>query len=569
MKFRFLFQTIFTIAAICFPFAAQTQESRAADGRIVFQEVSPKTSGITWVHNNAASEEHYLPETIGPGCAFLDYDNDGWMDIFLVNSGQSDFFSPQKPLRNALYHNNHDGTFTDVTEQAGLGATKSFGMGVAVGDYDGDGLPDIYVTAYGRNTLYHNNGNGTFTDVTEKSGTGLTGWFTGAVWFDYDNDGKLDLFAASHVEYNKNVSCGNNALGRKYYCIPRVFKPAQSHLLHNNGDGTFTDVSRESGIANSPGKSFGVVATDVDNDGRIDLFVANDTVPNFLFHNLGNGKFKDIALEAGVAYSDMGKSRSGMGVDSADYDGDGWQDLFVANIDVELFSLYHNEHNLTFNDQPGEIKRFTRSLSGWGLKFFDYDDDGDQDLILANGYPDDMVGLVSPQTTYREPLLMFENRGGIFHNVSPESGPIFKKKFPARGLAVGDFDNDGYLDVLICNNGDAPILLRNEGSHKNHWVGVKLVATASNPDSIGAILNWSAGGVKHQHQKTGGGSFMSSHDPREILGIGSATKMDWIEIHWPSGKVDRINDPPIDTYIQVVEGKGMISQHVAVKPATK
>jgi hypothetical protein len=529
-----------------------------APASIVFQEVSPKTSGITWTHNNAASVEHYLPETIGPGCAFLDYDNDGWMDIFFVNSGPSDFFTPQRPLHNALYHNNHDGTFTDVTDKAGLGETKSFGMGVAVGDYDGDGWPDIYITAYGHNTLYHNNHDGTFTDVTEKSKTGLSGWFTNAVWFDYDNDGKLDLFVSSHVEYNKNISCGNNAMGRKFYCIPRIFKPTSSHLLHNNGDGTFTDVSQESGIANSLGKGFGAVATDIDNDGWMDLFVANDTVPDFLFHNLGNGKFKEIGLEAGVAYSDTGKARSGMGVDAADYDGDGWQDLFVANIDVELFSLYHNDHNLTFSETPGEIAKYTRNLSGWGLKFFDYDDDGDMDLILSNGYPDDMVGLVSARTTYREPLLMFENRGGVFHNVSAESGPVFQKTFTARGLAVGDFDNDGYLDVLVCNNGEAPILLHNEGNHKNHWVGVKLVATASNPDSIGAVLTWTAGGVTRKRLKTGGGSFLSSHDPREILGMGAATKMDRIEVRWPSGKTDRIENPPVDGYIRIVEGKGLV-----------
>jgi len=527
-------------------------------GPIVFQEVSPKTSGITWVHDNAASPPHYLPETIGPGCAFLDYDNDGWVDIFLVNSGPSDFFTPQKPLRNALYHNNHNGTFTDVTEKAGLAETKSFGMGVAVGDYDGDGWPDIYITGYGHNTLYRNNGDGTFTDVSEKSKAGLSGWFTGAVWFDYDNDGKLDLFVASHVEYNKNISCGNNSLGRKYYCIPRIFKPTSSHLLHNNGDGTFTDVSRESGIAKSLGKAFGAVATDIDNDGRMDLFVANDTVPNFLFHNLGNGKFEEIGLEAGVAYSDTGKARSGMGVDAADFDGDGWQDLFVANIDIELFSLYHNQKNLTFGETPGEIAKYTRNLSGWGLKFFDYDDDGEPDLILANGYPDDMVGLVSSRTTYREPLLMFKNRGGVFHNVSPESGPVFQKKFPARGLAIGDYDNDGYLDVLVCNNGEAPVLLHNEGNHTNHWVGVQLIANASNPGSVGAVLTWTAGGVTKRRLKTGGGSFMSSHDPREILGMGTATRMDSIQVRWPSGKVDRVENPAVDTYIRIVEGKGLV-----------
>jgi hypothetical protein len=538
---------------------AQEPASKPADhpAPIVFQEISPKTSGITWVHNNARSEDRHLPETVSGGCAFLDYDNDGWMDILFINSGPSDFFTPKEPLRNALYHNNHDGTFTDVSDKAGLAESKSFGMGVAVGDYDGDGWQDIYITAYGRNTLYHNNHDGTFTDVTEQAKVGLSGWFTNAVWFDYDNDGRLDLFVSSFVEYDKKQSCGNNRVGHKFYCVPRVFKPTASHLFHNNGDGTFTDVSRESGIANSLGKSFGVVATDIDNDGKMDLFVANDTVANFLFHNLGNGKFKEIGLEAGVAYSDDGRPRSGMGVDSADYDGDGWQDLFVANIDRELFSLYHNQKGNTFVDQPGEIGKATRPLSGWGLKFFDYDDDGDLDLLLANGHPDDMVEVQGPQTTYKEPLLMFENVGGVFRNVSAQSGPVFQKLFPARGLAIGDYDNDGYLDALVCNNGEAPVLLHNEGNHQNHWVGVQLKATTSNPASVGAKITWSAGGVQRNRLKTGGGSYLASHDPREILGIGKATKMESIEVHWPSGKVDLVENPPIDRYIEIVEGRGL------------
>src|SRR5947209_13065655 len=325
------------------PFDSRAQRTKVTPKTgVTFEEVPPRTSGITWVHNNAHSNERFLPETVGAGCAFLDYDNDGWMDIYLVNSGPSDFFKPTTPLKNALYHNKHDGTFTDVTDKANV-AGGTFGMGVAAADYDGDGWIDLYVTSYGRNILYHNNHDGTFTDVTDKAGVAAPGWSTCAVWFDYDNDGKLDLFVSSFVLYNKEMSCGNNRLGKNFYCIPRVFKPQPSHLFHNNGDGTFTDVSRESGIADSPGKSFGAVATDVNNDGRLDLFVANDTMPNFLFINKGNGKFEEVGLSAGVAYSEAGSPRSGMGIDATDYDGDGWQDLFVANIDQELFSLYHNE----------------------------------------------------------------------------------------------------------------------------------------------------------------------------------------------------------------------------------
>src|SRR5256886_4303146 len=446
---------------VCLPLITSAQTTKA---NVAFEEVPPSKSGITWVHNNAHSTDRYLPETVGAGCAFFDYDNDGWMDIYLVNSGPSDFYTPKTPLKNALYHNNHDGTFTDVTDKAGV-AGGTFGMGVAAGDYDGDGWVDLYVTSYGRNILYHNEGNGTFTDVTDKAGVAAPGWSTCAVWFDYDNDGKLDLFVSSFVFYNKEMSCGNNRLGVKYYCIPRVFKPRASHLFHNNGNGTFTDVSEESGIAKSPGKSFGVVATDVNNDGLIDLFVANDTMPNFLFINKGNGKFEEEGLAAGVAFSENGKTRSGMGVDAADTDGDGWQDLFVANIDQEFFSLYHNQKDLTFTDEPGEIGTATQMLSGWGLRFFDYDNDGDPDLLLVNGHPDDLIEMRTNRVKYKEPLLMFENTGRAFKNVSAQSGAVFNKEFSGRGMATGDFDNDGDLDVLISHNGGAPLLLRDEGGY--------------------------------------------------------------------------------------------------------
>jgi hypothetical protein len=543
---------------------AQTQAAAAASDRVTFVEVTPKSSGITWVHDNAHSSERYLPETVGAGCAFFDYDNDGWMDIYLVNSGPSDFFKPATPLKNALYHNNHDGTFTDVTEKAGV-AGGTFGMGAAAGDYDGDGWQDLFVTAYGRNILYHNNHDGTFTDVTAKAGITSPGWSTCAVWFDYDNDGRLDLFVSSFVQYTKEMSCGNNRLGQKYYCIPRVFKPTPSQLFHNNGDGTFTDVSKESGIAGSPGKSFGAVATDVNGDGLMDLFVANDTMPNFLFLNKGNGKFEEVGLLAGVAYSDAGSPRSGMGVDAGDYDGDGWQDLFVANIDQELFSLYHNQKDGTFVDEPGEIGPATRLLSGWGLKFFDYDDDGDQDLFLANGHPDDMVETLTARVKYKEPLLMFENVGGKFKDVSAQSGAAFARDYPARGMAVGDFDNDGDLDVLISNNGAPPLLLRNEGGNRNNWLGLQLVATKSNPGAVGAVITWTVGGVKRTRLKTSGGSYLASHDPREILGAGRGGKIDSVEIRWPSGKVDRLQNPPMNAYVKVVEGEGIKGAGVAAK----
>ena len=523
-----------------------------------FEEISSADSGIHWAHTAGKSPEKYLPEATGPGCAFLDYDNDGWMDIYLINSGKCDFYTPAKPLRNALYKNNRDGTFTDVTEKAGVPG-GGYGMGIAVGDYDGDGFPDIYLTQYGRSILYHNNGNGTFTDVTEQAGIGVNGWSSSAVWFDYDNDGRLDLFVCQFVEFDKNSSCGIAKDGKRHYCIPRPFKATSSWLFHNNGDGTFTDVSKESGIAQSLGKAWGVVASDINNDGRMDLFVANDTVSNFLFMNRGNGKFEEVGLAADIAYSADGKARSGMGVDSADFNEDGWMDLFVANIDQEIFSLYQNNQDNTFEDQamPLGIGMSTRWMSGWGLKFFDYDNDGSLDLIQANGFPDDLVEEFSSQVTYREPLLLFHNAGKEFKDVSAESGPVFSKHFSARGLALGDFNNDGAVDVLVALNDGPPILLRNNIGKQNHWLGVRLNGKKSNPDGIGAKITYQVGGVKHSRTKVGGGSFLSSHDPRVVLGLGQA-KLEWLEVKWPqpSGLVERFTDLPVDRYITVVEGTG-------------
>ena len=534
---------------------------RALPAIYPFEEIPPASSGIRWVHTAGKSAARYLPETTGPGCAFLDYDNDGWMDIYLVNSGKCDFYDLSPPLRNALYRNNRDGTFSDVTEKARV-AGGGYGQGVAVGDYDGDGFPDLYVTQYGRSILYHNNGDGTFTDVTEKAGVAAPGWSSSAVWFDYDNDGRLDLFVCQFVEFSKsrNKSCGPGEEGKHGYCIPRLYQPMPSWLFHNNGDGTFTDVSKASGIANYPGKAWGVVAADVNNDGRLDLFVGNDTVPNFLFMNRGNGRFEETATYAGVAYSGDGRARSGMGVDSADFNQDGWMDLFVANIDREMFAIYQNNHDETFDDQAGPtgIGAATRLMSGWGLKFFDYDNDGNLDLFLANGNPDDLIENLHSQVKYQEPLMLFHNTGKSFQNVSAQSGPVFAKPLSARGMAIGDFNNDGGVDVLVSVNDAAPVLLRNNAGNQNHWLGVKLVGKKSNPDAVGARITYQAGDLKRSRTKVGGGSFLSSHDPRIVLGIGKRPKIDWLEIKWPqpSGAIERFTELPIDRYITIVEGKG-------------
>jgi hypothetical protein len=530
----------------------------------LFEEIPSSVSGITWVHDNAISPDRYLPETMGPGVAFVDYDNDGWMDLFMVNSGPADFFTPKTPLRNALYKNNRDGTFTDVTDKAGL-PTKHFGMGVAVGDFDNDGYQDLLVTNYGPPTLYKNNGNGTFTDVTQKSGL-LNGpaWTTSAVWFDYDNDGKLDLFLCSFVQFSlkNNIFCGDNKLGKHFYCIPRVFKPTPSALFHNNGDGTFTLTSGGTDIERALGKALGVVATDINDDGLMDLFVANDTVQNFLFANRGNGKWEEIGLAAEVAFSANGTPRSGMGVDATDFDQDGKQDLFVANVDQEMFSLYHNDGHEFFSDVAATngVAQATRLLSGWGLKFFDYDNDGHLDLFLANGHPDDMIGEYSQMVKYKEPLLLFHNNGTKLENVSASAGPVFAKSFPARGLTIGDYNNDGKIDVFVGNNGEAPVLLKNNTGDGNHWVGLKLQGTDCNRDAVGARLTWSVNGTVRRKLRNAGGSYLSAHDPRDVIGLGTATKLDYLEIAWPrpSQRKERFENLPIDRYVTIVEGRGKI-----------
>jgi len=470
----------------------------------IFEEIPATRSGIAWHHENAMSSEHYLPETLGPGCAFLDYDNDGWMDIYLVNSGPSEFYAPKQQLRNALYRNNRDGTFTDVTDAAGA-AGGNFGMGVAVGDYNNDGYPDMLVTGCGRTLLYRNNGNGTFTEVSRQAGIDISGWTTSAVWFDFDNDGRLDLFVCSFVRYlpEDRQSCGGNEAGKKYYCIPRAFHPTVSYLFHNNGDGTFTEVGHRSLIGKTFGKALGVVATDINNDGRMDLFVANDTVQNFLFVNRGSNRWKrSPCLRRSASVKTARRAPE-------------WE--LIRRISTTMagriyswpmstrkkFSLYRNLKNERFTDvaHVQSIAQATRLLSGWGLKFFDYDNDGEVDLILANGHPDDMVSERSRTVTYREPLLLFHQVNGKFQNVSSEAGPAFSRDFSARGLAVGDLNNDGKLDVLIGVNGGAPLLLQNRADSGSHFLGIKLQGTSCNRDAIGAQLTWFAAGKKRSRQK--------------------------------------------------------------------
>ena len=530
-----------------------------------FEAVPASRSGISWTHENAMSPQRFLPESLGPGVAFLDYDNDGWMDLYLVNSGPAVFYQPRTPLKNALYRNNRDGTFTDVTDKAGV-AGGTFGMGVAVGDYNNDGYPDLFVTSYGRTILYRNNGDGSFTDVTAKAGVLVDGWTTSAAWFDYDNDGRLDLFVCSYVDYDlrqQGLICADrNKDGSLYYhyCIPHLFKPTASALFHNDGDGTFTRV-RGTAVDRVLGKALGVVATDVDNDGLIDLVVANDTAPNFLFRNRGHGQWIEDGVKAGIAFGASGRPRSGMGIDAADVNGDGYTDVVVVNIDHESFSLYESHKGDFFSDAAADhgLAQTTQLMSGWGAKFFDADNDGRVDLLLANGHPDDVIAKRAPEVRYKEPLLLFQHDGRRLRNVSAQAGAVFSNAYAARGLAVGDFDNDGRVDALVGCNGGSPLLLRNVTAAGNHWLGVKLQGTTCNRDAVGARLTWSAGGSRHSRFKNGGGSYLSSHDPREVLGLGTAAKIDWLEIAWPmpSGKMERFTNLPVDRYVTIVEGKGI------------
>lgn len=538
-----------------------------SDSLPLFTELPSSSSGITWIHEKAVSDQRHLPETVLGGVAILDFDQDGWMDVYFVNSGESDFFKPPRPLRNALYRNNRDGTFTDVTSRAGVeGGT--FGMGAAAGDYDNDGYPDIFVTSYGRTILYHNRGDGTFAENTEEAGVLLPGWTTSAAWFDYDGDGFLDLFVCQYVEYGpeERIACGLNPLGKAYYCVPRVFNPTSSMLFRNSRNGKFTRASQGTALE-KPGKALGVVATDINNDRRMDLYVANDTVENFLFMNRGKDEWEEIALLAGIALSVDGKVQSGMGVDAGDFDGDGWQDLVITNFDHEYHSLFQNNHNETFQDlaPSSELGRSSYLLSGWGVKLFDFDNDGDIDLFIANGHPDDQVDeymkrfkdLGYPDlVTYKEPLLLFENDRGRIKDISRRAGPAFSQSFPSRGLAVGDLDNDGRTDVVISNIGESPLVLRNESAKGHHWIGLELEGRISNRDAIGAKISWSIDGVQRSRLITGGGSYLSSHDLRQIIGLGRAGKVEWLEIQWPqpSGKVERFTELAVDRYVQIKEG---------------
>jgi len=537
--------------------AASSQQPAPAEvPPVQFVDVTRQV-GITWRHLNGATEDKYLIETMGGGGAFLDYNRDGRLDIFLVNSGCHKFSVKCTPGKNALYRQNADGTFTDVAQQAGVASSGIYGMGVAVGDYDNDGYPDIYVTGFPHNTLYHNNGDGTFTDVTDKAGVAASGWSTSAAFFDYNRDGYLDLFVGRYLDwdYSKEVFCGERRPGYRSYCHPDQFRPISSRLFRNNGDGTFTDVSEASGIGKHEGKALGVVAFDFNRDGWMDLYVANDAVRNFLFRNNGDGTFTEMALLAEVAYGLQGKPQSGMGTDAADYDGDGWPDLFVTNIDYEPNNLYRNNGDETFTDVTISANLGSAALlfSAFGTRFIDYDNDGTLDLVVLNGHVLDNIHLFREGVTFAERPFLLRNSGGRFQEVGATHGPAFEKAYVGRALATGDFDNDGDIDLLWVTNGGPPVLLRNDGGNRNAWIGFELVGTASNRDAIGALVTVTAGGRRRVRELVGGSSYCAAHDLRLLFGLGTVEKVEKVEIRWPSGVTSQLENLAARRYYRVQE----------------
>jgi hypothetical protein len=543
--------------------AQQPSKTNGAPISVRFTDIR-KSAGINFVQDSTETDEKYYLETMGTGVGWIDYDQDGLMDLYFVQSGATAAYKPSKHLHSALYRNNGDGTFTDVTEKAHVGGEGHYGQGVAVADYDNDGFPDMYVTGYGRAILYHNNGDGTFSDVTTKAGVADEGaWSTSAGWFDFDKDGWLDLIVTNYLDWSpeNNLWCGERAPGYRSYCNPNDYRGQKTKLYRNNHDGTFSDVSDKSGVGIPESKGMGVVLADFNNDGWTDIAIANDTWPNFLFQNNHDGTFTDISLISGLAASEDGRYEAGMGIDAEDVDGDGLLDVYITHLDFELNRLYHNNGDGTFTDvtYSSGIGNKAMTLSGVAAKFIDYDNDGWPDIVQANGAMVDNVSLYHSEVSYKEPLLMFHNLGnGHFEKTSDLLGPDFIRPVAARGLAAADFFNDGTVGIAVNCRGDSPELLRNDGGNANHWLEVLLIGTKSNRDGIGSSLKLTAGGFVRIEQSKGGTSYMSASDPRIHFGLGKRTKVDSLVVSWPSGQVDRLMNVPVDQIMVVKEGIGVV-----------
>ena len=540
--------------------AAHRAAATAAAGGIHFTDVTAK-AGIHFTHNSGRAGKKYLPETLGPGCAFFDADGDGWPDILIVNG--RDWTPGKRRSLPALYLNNRDGTFRDATAGSGLDV-EMYALGVAVGDYDNDGRDDVYVTALGGDHLFHNEGGGRFRDVTREAGIHNQSFGTSAAWLDYDRDGKLDLFVANYVQWSpdKDLWCSLDGAA-KSYCTPESYKGTSSKLYHNLGNGKFEDVSHKAGIDDPTSKSLGVAVLDYDNDGWPDLFVANDTQPNKLYRNKHDGTFAEEGLEAGVAFGEDGVARGAMGVDAADYDRSGRAHLLVGNFANQMLGLYHNEGNGIFVDRApsSAVGRASLLTLTFGVFFFDYDLDGKLDILAANGHIEEEIGRVQPKVQYREPPLLFRNLGGgRFEPVGGAMGADFNRPIVARGAAYADFDHDGDLDVLITTNHGPAYLFRNDGGNRNHWLRVRTVGTRSNRDGIGAVVRVASAGGPQWSMVRSGSSYCSQSELIQTFGLGRDAEATDLEIDWPSGARQKLGRVAANQTVTVVEGKGIVAR---------
>jgi enediyne biosynthesis protein E4 len=539
----------------------------ASDGAIRFEDIT-RAAGIHFVHNNGAFGKKWLPETMGPGVGFIDYNNDGWQDLLFVNGTDWPGHRVHGTTTLALYRNNRNGTFSDVTRQAGL-AVSMYGLGVAIGDYDNDGYDDVFVSGYGQSHLFHNNGNGTFTDVTKKAGLwGVNEFSTGAAWVDYDRDGYLDLLVANYVEWSpdKDLYCTMDGKS-KSYCTPESYHGASLRLWHNNRNGTFTDVTKQAGLYDTTSKSLGIAILDANRDGWPDIAVSNDTQPNKLYINNRNGTFAEKGVPAGIGFSEDGIARAGMGIDAADFDRSGYPSLVITNFSNQMMALYHNEKNGLFVDEAPQtaVGRDSLMTLGFGCFFFDYDLDGWLDMYVVNGHIDPQIERVSQSVRYAEPPHLFHNLDGHrFEDVASRMGKSFDAPRVARGAAYGDIDNDGTPDIAITTNGGPAVVFLDRGV-TNHGLRIKLVGTKSNRDGIGTRVILTAGNGTQDQTLWSGGSYLSSSELLLTFGLGSERRAESIELDWPSGQVDRLSDVAADQTITIKEGRGI----VAAKPFEK